>query len=237
MVMGLTFIPSILLGYCWLPIRTVNRNYILITIRQHFVHGKWLLLTALLQWWAGNVFIVAAGFLLGVAAFGALRLAQNIFGILNVLLQAFENYVLPRSARLYKYSRGRLHVYLKNISVRSALFFVPVLLLMAIFARTIFRLAGGREYLQYYNILRWLSVLYLFIFLGYPVRIAIRVLLLNRAFFFGYLLSAVFGFLAARQFIGWWGVDGVITGLIGSQLLMICYWLFILQKKKLLLWR
>jgi O-antigen/teichoic acid export membrane protein len=237
MAIGLTFIPSILLGYCFLPIRVVNRSYILITIRQHFIHGKWLLLTALLQWWAGNVFIVAAGLLLGVVAFGALRLAQNIFGTLNVLLQAFENYVLPRSARVYKYSRGRLKIYLKRVSVRSALFFVPVLVLIVVFARPIFLLAGGQRYLPYYNILRWLSVLYLFIFLGYPIRIAIRVLLLNRMFFTGYLLSAGFGCVVARQFIGWWGVNGVITGLVFSQLLMISYWLLSLQKKKLLLWK
>ena len=234
MVIGLTFIPSILLGYYRLQIQTFKTELLSNTVREHILHGKWLLFTAVLQWWAGNIFIVAAGVVLGIAAFAALRLAQNIFGIFNVLLQAFENYALPQSAKLYSHSASRLKNYLWDISAKSALFFVPVLMGMAVFPKTIFRIAGGPQYVPYNRIIPWLCVLYFFIFIGYPVRISIRVLLLNKVFFTGYLVSAIFSLIAAGSFIRWWGVYGVIVGLIFNQWLMLSYWLFILKKKKLL---
>jgi O-antigen/teichoic acid export membrane protein len=237
MVMGLTFIPSVLLGIFLLKWKWVTGPEMKSALQKQLHHGKWLLLTALLQWWTGNSFIVAAGMLLGVTSFAALRLAQNIFGVLNVLFQAFENYVIPNAARIYKKSAGDLQPYLKIVSIKTAALVIPVLLVVIFFARFIFYIAGGAQYTSYAIILQGMSVLYLVIFLGYPVRIAIRVLLMNKSFFTGYCVTAVFSLLAAASFIRCWGVGGVIAGLAINQLLMIGYWLFILQKRNFILWK
>ena len=51
-----------------------------------------------------NLFIVTSGVYLGVAALGAFRLVQSLFGILNLVLQTFENYVLPQASVKYNES-------------------------------------------------------------------------------------------------------------------------------------
>jgi O-antigen/teichoic acid export membrane protein len=207
------------------------------TVRLHMHHGKWLLLTAVLQWWAGNVFFVAAGVLLGVEAFGALRLAQNIFGLLNVLFQAFENYVVPNAARVYQQSATMLSGYLKTISKKSVLLLLPILVVLFVLAPQVFTLAGGAQYASYYSLIQVMCGLYLLIFLGYPVRIAIRVMLLNKAFFIGYVTSTVFSVLAARPMVAWLGINGVVAGLLINQVLLIGYWLYVLKQKNFVLWK
>lgn len=207
------------------------------TIRLHLHHGKWLLLTAILQWWAGNVFFVAAGVLLGVEAFGALRLAQNIFGLLNVLFQAFENYVVPNAARVYQQSAPLLSGYLKTVSKKTVLLLIPVLLVLFVLAQQVFIIAGGIQYAGYYGLIQVMCGLYLLIFIGYPVRIAIRVMLLNKAFFTGYVVSTLFSVLVAKPMVAWMGISGVVVGLLINQLLLMGYWLYVLKQKNFVLWK
>lgn len=231
MVCGLTFIPSILAGFWYVGWRATSPERLTQTIYAHLSQGKWLLLTCILQWWAGNSFVVTAGLLLGAEAFGALRLAQSILGILNVVLQAFENYVMPRAAKAYGRSTQHLSLYLRKVSSRAGALLIPLLVLLFIFAAPLFQLAGGGHYEQYTGVMRGLCLLYLFIFFGYPVRIALRVLGENKAFFLGYLLATLFSLLAAASVIHAWGAAGAVAGLILNQALLIGFWLFILRNK------
>lgn len=48
------------------------------TILEHWDFSKWLTVTALLQWFSGNLFIIAAGAILGPVAVGVTRMAQSI---------------------------------------------------------------------------------------------------------------------------------------------------------------
>jgi hypothetical protein len=69
------------------------------------------------------------------------------------------------------------------------------------------------------------------------VRIAIRVMLLNKAFFIGYVTSTVFSMLAARPMVAWLGINGVVAGLLINQVLLIGYWLYVLKQKNFVLWK
>lgn len=236
-IMGLTYLPAIALGAYWLKGGSMNRTSFFMALRNHYQQGKWLLLTSLLQWWAGNYFIVAAGVLLGAASFGALRLAQYILGLLNLVLQAMENYLLPEAARRYEKSPALLSSYLRQQAYRTIWVMAPVALAMTLFPETLFQWAGGDAYTSFAYLLPAFAFLYLFIFAGYPVRICIRVMKLNREFFMGYLISAAFGAIAAYPIIEKWGAIGVVVGLITNQLLLIAYWLWILQRKKYFIWK
>ncbi|MEO6930053.1 MAG: oligosaccharide flippase family protein, partial [Chitinophagaceae bacterium] len=194
--------------------------------------GKWLIMTAMLQWWSGNLFIVAAGLYLGAAAFGAIRLAQNLFSMLNLVLQVFENYVVPRAAQIYKTSSQNLRSYLRSVSVKVGLLFVPLSLALGFFARPVLGFLGGEQYESYGIAVQGLAVLQLLIFLSYPIRIAIRVLLLNKVFFIGYIITSLFSVLAARTFIQWGNLEGVIAGLLVNQVLIIVYWQVMLHRSK-----
>lgn len=235
-IMYLTFLPAIALGIYFIrPVMPAIKS-IRDTLRLHIAQGKWLLFTAVLQWWAGNLLVVASALFLGVKALGALRLAQTLFGVLNVLLQVFENHVLPVAARLHTESPGALKPYLWKTTRQSALLMLPVSILLVLFPRQVFMWSGGHEYVEFAFALQGMAVLYFFIFAGYASRLAIRVLLLNRDFFIGYVCSFVFSLLAARFLVMQWGIQGVIAGLIINQLLLQAYWQWILYRKNFVLW-
>jgi O-antigen/teichoic acid export membrane protein len=195
-----------------------------------------MLLSALLQWFAGNFFIVAAGWWLGMAALGALRLAQYIFGLLNVLLQAVENYAVPAASKL-QHEQKALAGFLKNILKKSMLVILPALLTIVVFSKQLLLLSGGEAYGNYSYVMYGLSVNYLLIVAGIPVRIALRVKLLNQHYFIGYALATAFSMLTARWLIGQWELKGVLFGLFFTQLLVVAYWLIILDRKKVITWK
>jgi O-antigen/teichoic acid export membrane protein len=205
--------------------------------KMHVNQGKWLFYTAVVQWWAGNFFVVASGFLLGAVALGALRLVQTVFGVLNILFQTFENYVLPQTAGKMQVSMQSGIVFLKKTSRQSILFVAVLLSVLFLFSDFVIVLAGGEAYRNYGFLVKGMSVLYVFIFAGYPVRIAIRALIMNKIFFEGYVLTFAFGLLSFWLLLTRFELAGAIAGLILSQIILLVYWQIQLAKKNILLWK
>lgn len=235
-IIALTFIPSIIAGIVWVKPGSISFANMQLTFGIHKKQSPWMLMSALLQWFAGNFFVVAAGVWLGIAALGALRLAQYIFGLLNVLLQAIENYALPHASILQK-TPAQFNGFLKNIFRKTFLMIAPVLLILSIFARQILQFSGGASYVEYSYVIHGLSLVYVLILTGLPIRIALRVRLLNQNYFIGYLLASAFSMLTAKWLIRDWHLIGVLSGLFITQLIVIIYWSAILTRKKILTWK
>lgn len=203
----------------------------------HMKEGKWLFLTAFTQWWSSNLFVVASGIYLGAAALGALRLAQSLMGVLNVLLQSFENYILPQTATIINSDLQQGLAFLSNASRKGAILFLPVLAVTLIFSQQIFVMAGGKEYASYAYLLQAITLLYVLVFISQPIRLLIRALRLNRHFFYGYLFSLTFALVFSHFLLSNFGLTGVLIGLAASQLLLITYWVYILLNRNLQLWK
>jgi len=206
-------------------------------LSHHFSQGKWLFSVALLQWCSSNFFVLVSGIYLGIEALGALRLVQSFFGILNVGLQTVENYFLPKVATIYNENSAKAKKYLLEITIFGALFFAVLLTVFFIFSDEIIVLAGGQKYQNYGYVVRIISVLYFFIFLSYPIRIAVRVLVLNKIFFFGYVLSFVSSLLSFHFLLNSFGLYGAVSGLILNQIIMILFWQNQLKKNQFQLWK
>jgi O-antigen/teichoic acid export membrane protein len=235
-VVGITFLPSVALGCWWLKPGLPSLKRIRFALLAYRSESLWMLTSALLQWTAGNFYVLAAGWWLGAGALGALRLAQYIFGLLNVLLQALENYALPRAANLHN-QQAALQQFMKNMFKQSALLILPVLLLLAVFGNQVMALAGGKEFQAFGYLMAGLSCIYLLNLLAYPLRIALRVSLLNRVYFNGYLITTVFSLSTAWLLLGQWQLKGALLGMFITQLLLLIYWAFVLNNKKLLSWK
>ncbi|MCU0333551.1 MAG: oligosaccharide flippase family protein [Chitinophagaceae bacterium] len=235
-IIALTFLPSVLLGLWWLRPGRPQWAHMRMATRQHVPSAKWMLSSALLQWTAGNYYILAAGWWLGPAALGALRLAQYIFGLLNVLLQALENYALPGAARLHQ-APQQLFAFLLKMLRQLAMLFVPLLLLLVLLRQTTMQLAGGTAFVPYSYVMVGMALLYVFVLIGYPVRLALRVQLLNKHYFIGYVITTVFSMLTARLLVGQWGLAGVLAGMISAQCILLLYWLYILSSKNRISWK
>jgi O-antigen/teichoic acid export membrane protein len=229
-IIGATYVPSVLLGYLWLKPGMPSSSDVFFASQLHVKDGKWMLSSALLQWTAGNFYVVAAGWWLGASALGALRLAQYIFGLLNVLLQAFEQFALPKAALLHQ-SPGALRKFLQKMFVQLLFVVAPVLIVLAVFGKQFLLIAGGSSYTAYSYVMVGLAFLYAGILVGYPVRIALRVLLLNKYYFFGYVLATAFSLITASFLIPAFGLTGVLIGMFLAQAILLGYWFYILHSK------
>jgi len=119
----------------------------------------------------------------------------------------------------------------------SDLVFGLLLAVIFTFSKTIIILAGGAQYAEYSFVVKGMAVLYFFILLGYPVRMAIRALVLNRAFFLGYLISLAFSLLSFRYLLQAFGLLGAIGGLICTQLILLAFWQHTLLKNNFSIWK
>lgn len=225
-VIGITYVPALLLGVYFIKPKLYPRRFIYYYLAVHWKVGSWLLLSAGVQWWANNLLVLASGVLMGLEALGALRLAQTLFGVLNVVLQVYENDVLPRAARYYQQSAGQMKVYLNKVTRNSLMILLPTAMVLWLAASPIMQLSGGDAYVPYAYTIKGMVLLYLLIFIGYPVRITIRIKELNKSILMAYLLVLVFNLLLAGWLIQNWSVLGVIAGLILNQLLVLGYWLW-----------
>ena len=232
LIIGLTFIPSVIAAFWWLQPGFPGKKKMLFALRLQKNKSPWLISSALLQWSSGYFFVVAAGWWVGAAALGAFRLAQYIFGLLNVLLQAIENYTLPRASASYNKT-----AYLKALLKKCLLLMLPVLLLLAVLGKPVLQLAGGNGYSSYGYLMYGLAIIYVVITIGYPVRIAIRSLHLNRVYFTGYILSVIFCVSTAPWLLLHWQLYGALTGILCTQMITIGYWVITLQRKKFLSWK
>ncbi len=206
-------------------------------IKLHLSQGKWFVYTAFLQWCSSNFFILLSGVYLGIEALGALRLVQSIFGVINVVLQTIENYFIPRIAALYSQSIEKAKKYLFQLTSVGFILFGSILCCFFIFSKELMFLIGGQNYTSYHYIIKMMAVLYLFIFLSYPIRIAVRVLVLNKIFFTGYVLSFITSIITFHFLLQNFALNGAITGLILNQIVMMAYWYFELNKKQLVTWK
>lgn len=236
-LINLGYLPALVLGVWVLrPSRFPNRDwkgYAMIHLQQ----GKWLVTSSLVQWWSGNLFVVASGLYLGREALGAFRLIQSLFGVLSMLFQTMENYAVPRTAQLLKESPGLAKAFLARLRWQSAILVGGLLALVGAFPRLILEWVAGAEYLEYAFVVQGMAFLYLIILLGYPIRLAIRALVLNQYFFTGNLLALSFGLLSFQYLLEQHQLMGAVAGLIGAQIVVLLFWQYILYRKNFYSWK
>jgi hypothetical protein len=236
LIMGAAFLPSVALGVCWLQPSRLRKPDAWIVCGYFRQQGNWMLLSALTQWFVGNYFIVAGGWWLGAATLGALRLAQYILSLLNVVLQALDRYVAPR-AGLVAHSPVLLMAYLRSVLLKSLLGFLPVLLLFVVGAEPLLTLTGGADYHRFTHVMCGLSAVYGLVVCSYPIRILLRVRFLTKHYVAGYVLATVFSFSSASWLVSTYQLTGILTGLFLTQAVLISYWLWVSYKSGLFEWK
>lgn len=216
-----------------IPGKEVIKKY----LKVHLLDGQWLLYAAITQWLSGNLYVMASGLLIGVEALGVLRFVQSLFGVVNILLQTIENYVLPQLSRAYQTSLQHCYRAFQNALGAYQLIILAGLAFLFVFAGQVLRLAGSAEFVPYAHVLRGMVVLYAIIIVAYPVRLFIRVTELNKSYFTAYLISCVFSLISYQFLLTHLGVTGAIAGLIINQLILQATWLVVLKRNQLNVWK
>ncbi|GEM_PF-642072 len=198
----------------------------------HYAFSKWLVGKALLQWLSGNAFIIAAASVLGPAAAGAVRIAQNILGLTHVLFLALES-IIPLRASYHLHRNGLnafLH-YMHAQAVRYGGLTLIILAGLALWARPIVSLLYGHGAAAWAWVVQGYCGLYVLVFATLMAQFVIRTFEHTRPIFWGYAASATFSLFAATLMVQWWQMPGVLAGLILSQFIPLAIYLLAIRKK------
>jgi O-antigen/teichoic acid export membrane protein len=187
-----------------------------------FHFGKWIASAAVLQWTSGNLVLLVAGWRLGAGTLGGLRACQAILGCVNVLLSALENVVPFRAAAIAR-TRNASSVsrYVMRVALLVELLVGAVVVLVLPFAEAILRVVFGQDYVQYANVLRIWSVVYVLVALEPPLRAGLRALGDTRAIFWTYVIMTMLTLLSALPLINAYGVSGVMIGTYAVNAAMV----------------
>ena len=196
------------------------RNFYPIMVRQ-WHYSKWLIPTALMQWISDNAIILVTGSLLGAWSVGVLKAAQNIMGITNILLQAFDNIVPITASRLF-HTEGSVGLvrYLKKTALLGGGAVIILSVIWASFAKFWLKLFYGNQFSEYGNIVSWYALISVIIFLALVVRSGLTALEKTKSWFISYAVMAVFNALIAYPVVHFWGLEGALWGLLLSLLLL-----------------
>lgn len=229
---ALFFLYASLIGLLSMPQLRFNWNHLKVVVLQHWDFSKWLTATALFQLFSGNLFIIAAGAILGPIAVGATRMAQNIVGVTHVLFLAMENIIPARAANCQRVGgNDMMFKYLWKFTLQMGVITFSLLGAIAIFSKQIIKACYGTDFMMYNHMLIGFCALYVIIFLGYPLRYAIRTMEKTKIIFWSFIASAIFSISCAYPIITHFGLYGVVAGLMITQMISFVIYLFSLRKE------
>ncbi len=182
---------------------------------RHWRFSKWLTASALMQWTTGNLFIIAAGALLGASAVGALKAAQTLMGVTHILFMGLANIVPVRAARRFAEGGAKaLTAYLGRVALGGEVVTAVVAVVLAAAPGFWLTLVFGEEYAGYGYLLRWFAVIYPVRFLAFPLSAGLRAIEFTRPLFYASLAATLFTLASVYPLIHWLGLTGVMGGLL-----------------------
>lgn len=215
------------------PTRPALRSF----LSTHLLEGQWLLYAAIVQWLSSNMYVMASGLLINIEALGVLRFVQSLLGLVNILLQTIENYVVPQLSSAYQASLQHCYRAFPKAMLPYQAAILTGLAILFVFAGPVLQFTGNANFLPYTFVLRGMVLLYAIIILAYPIRLLIRITELNKSYFSAYLISFLISILSYRFLLNQFGVSGAILGLVLNQLVLQVTWLIVLNKNQFNAWR
>jgi len=233
-VLGIGYLVSTLIFCKSLFFKNTNAGQLLYSdlLKKHYHFSSWLLGTSILQWFSGNFFLIAAASTLGTTAVGAVRMGQNIVGLCHILFLAMENIVPAEAAQLFlQKDRQALVQYLLKIGLKIGAIVLTTLSVMAIAAPNLIHWLYGASFVSYSYVVWGYCLLYIFVYIGYPIRYFFRTIHFTKPIFVAYCFGTLFSLAAAFPIVNTLGIVGLLLGLILCQLLtLIIYGYFLWEK-------
>lgn len=229
-IITISYFVPVVIGFYLSKIK-IEISLLNYTVKNHWIQGKWLMATTVLQLFSGNYFIILAAGILGTAEIAMIRIAQNIVGVLNILFIAMESYIpISASKILHNHGIEALFNYLKRVALKGFLITVSVCLLLALFAKDLIKLLYNDSFIQYAYVVKIYALFYILVFISIPLRFAIKTIEQNQHILIGYAISTLFSLFTAQLFIVELGIYGVLSGIIVTQLLTQVYYMYALKK-------
>ena len=212
-------------------------NNIYLSIKENWIIAKWMLVSSLLQWFSGNLWLVNVGIILGPVILGVVRACLSIMNIANLILQSLENIFPGEVSKKFKLeSINKMQIYLKRFALRGLILILIITMFIIIFSKFLLTFFYGLEIAKYYYFLIFASLTLPLAFLKLPLEYGLRTLGKTKPIFISYLLSSFIAVIASRFIIGQFQLNGLIFGLFIHQIIIlgILYsgYLYYLKTKK-----
>lgn len=223
-VTALALLAALMFGANCLVDLTWDTQAFIGTVRRHWVFSKWLIGSSLMLWSSSHLFILAVGAIMGAGAVGALRAAQNLMGVTNILLQGMENIVPAGASTQYHREGGKgLLRYIVKVVVLGEMAIGVVAVAAAVMPAFWLGLVFGDEYREYGYLLQWFAVIYLLMYLTLTLEAALRAIERTKAVFWGYLIMTAFSLAAVYPLINYLGLVGATIGLFSAQAILFVF--------------
>lgn len=191
----------------------------------HWKWGKWLTGQQLIQFFSGNLFIIAAGIRLGEGVLGSIRIVQNLMGVYNVMFLALDNIIPIQTAKIQHHQGNQAMLrYLGRQFIPLAAIFFMFTFVLILTGRPFLSWVYQKDLPVIGPMIYGFCGLYIIIFLGYPLRFALRASGKTEIIFSAYIISMVFSILTADLLVLHWNWIGVIVGLAATQIIMQIYY-------------
>ena len=207
------------------------------SIKKNWIIGKWMLLTSLVQWFAGNLWIVNAGLILGAYTLGVIRACQSLVNVANLLFQSLENIIPMKASEIYSSSNvNNMRIFLRKFTTKGFLVVSIISFIIILCSKFLLNVFYGAETSNYYQYLIYFSLILPITFLTYPSTFGLRTIKKTKPIFISFLLSSIFAILLSRYVIMQFQLNGLIAGLFLSQAIIAsCLYfsfLFYIKKQK-----
>jgi O-antigen/teichoic acid export membrane protein len=219
-VMAATSLLGLVPGLLWMEPLALNSEWIRTVSLRHWKISRWLGASSLLQWTSSNLFLLAAPIYYGAAAAGVLRASQNLMGATHLWFQGLDNVVPAETARRLRQGGVRaMLAYTRSVLIKwgglTLLFAIGIAVAPGFWLKFLY----GVQMIQYGYVLRLYALLYVFVFIGGPLRAALQAIEFTVPIFWSYLAMTVFAFVFAVPLAKWLALSGSLIGLIGAQIL------------------
>lgn len=181
---------------------------------RHWSFSKWTALSAFLQWIYGNSIFFITGVVLGISSVAILKASQNIVAVLHVLFLGLDNFVPVQASKKYnQFGSTSLRKYINKLQIIGAAATILVGTATFTFAEQLLGIFYGKTYSDYAYVLQWFSLIYIILFLNFPLRVALRTIENTKAIFLSEFMASifvvVFGYIMLKSF-------GLVGALISS---------------------
>ena len=196
------------------PLVWQRRLIVDISLR-HWRFARWLVADAVLRLSSGYVFIFTTAVLLGPASVGALRAAQGLMGVVNVITMGLEN-VVPTMASRHYHADG-IHAllnYVKRVAFVGGAATTVVVTAIAVAPQFWMGLTFGDSYLAIGDLILWFTPIYILRYLGTPLRAALRAIESTAPILAGTVTASVLSAALAYPLVDIFGITGAVAGML-----------------------
>jgi O-antigen/teichoic acid export membrane protein len=191
--------------------------------------SKWILAASGMSTIANYVYMLVVGTLLGTAAVGGIRAAQNLMRATHVLLLALENVVPVRAGSHYRISGLRGFVaFLRRTAWTLGLASAAIALIAGVAPEFWLTLIYGEDYGEFGIILQIIAFQSLVGALAFVLRSGLRTLEMTRSVFLSQVANTICFLLLAYPIMTAFGVVGAALGrLVGNLLYLTLLWKYL----------